>query len=199
MDGLGSANILSGWDFRSLNSSIPNDGVNYYYFNVSNDVPSAVSTFTATLVWKRQENQSAINDLDLFLYDCANSNLVAESISGVDNVEHLYVRNLPPGRYNLQVLKYGGTLANGRVTNDEKYALAWEFFAMPLTVSPSDTNLVLSWPIYPTGFVVESTPSLSAPSWTTIVASPLVIDGTNSLTLPASANQKFFRLRRPAF
>jgi hypothetical protein len=199
MSGLGSSNPLRGWDFRTLSSSMSNDGINYYYFDATNDVQNTKFTFTATLVWNRHDGQSNINDLNLYLYNTVNSILVAESISFVNNVEHLYVCNLPQGRYNLQVWKAGGNAGNGRVTSDETYALAWEFFALPLAVSQSGTNVVLNWPIYPTGFVVESTPSLSAPSWTTIVASPLVIDGTNSLTLPASANQKFFRLRRPAF
>jgi hypothetical protein len=40
-------------------------------------------------------------------------------------VEHLFVRNLPAGRYALQVLKNGAPLK--RVTADETYALAFEF------------------------------------------------------------------------
>lgn len=199
----GNISQWSGWSFGSISStSTPppgKDTINHHYFNLTNSGSPGPFTATVTLVWNRQNGQTAINNLNLFLYNTANSNLIAQSISRADNVEHLYVRELPQGRYDLQVWKAGGTSINGRVTSSETYALAWEFFTMPLAVSQSDTNLVLSWPIYPTGFVVESTPSLSAPSWTTIVASPPVIDGTNPLTLPASANQKFFRLRRPAF
>lgn len=191
----------SGWNFDStLSTTMTQDRVKHYYFNLTNDSPAATFTLTATLAWNRQENETAINDLDLYLYDCATSNLVAESSSFVNNIEHLYARKLPPGRYDLQVWKAGGNAGNGRVTSSETYALAWEFFAMPLAVTQSDTNVILSWPIYPTGFAVEATPNLTAPNWTVInTPLPTLLDGTNHLTLPANASERYFRLRRPAF
>ena len=85
----------------------------------------AAFTATATLVWNRQQNQTNINNLDLFLYNCANSNLVTCSTSLVDNVEHIFLPQLAQGRYDLQVLKNGGAT----VSTNETYALAWEFFS----------------------------------------------------------------------
>ena len=79
--------------------------MNHYYFNVTNGVGNAAFTATATLVWNRQQNKTGINNLDLFLYNAANSNLVAVSTSPVDNVEHIFVPTTAQGRYDLQVLE----------------------------------------------------------------------------------------------
>jgi hypothetical protein len=111
-----------GWDLGNASSNVPQDGVNHYFFEIAGGAPQAL-TFLATLVWTRHQNKATINDLDLFLYDAANSNLVASSESPVDNVEHLFVGNLPPGRYDLQVLKHGGVT----VSSSETYALAFDF------------------------------------------------------------------------
>ena len=104
---IGTIGALSGWDFNTNSSSTNFDGVNHYYFNVTNNLSGATFTATTTLVWNRHRNKTNINNLDLFLYD-ANSNLVACSTSLVDNVEHIYLTNLAQGRYDLQVLKKGG-------------------------------------------------------------------------------------------
>ena len=121
---------LSGWDFNTNSSSSSSDGVNHYYFNVTNSAGNAAFTATATLVWNRHQNKTNINNLNLFLYNAANSNLVTCSTSLVDNVEHVFVPQLAQGRYDLQVWKAGGTT----VTTSETYALAWEFFSTALSV-----------------------------------------------------------------
>lgn len=116
--------VRRGWDFTSLTNSGSQDRVNHYFF----DLTSAANrrfTLAATLVWNRQLNQSAINDLDLFLFDAQTGILLASSQSLADNVEHLSVPGLDPGRYDLQVLKNGTALK--RVTTAETYALAFDF------------------------------------------------------------------------
>jgi hypothetical protein len=187
---------LSGWDFTSLSSSVSNDRINHYYFTVTNGLGNTRFTVTATLAWNRQQNQSTINNLDLFLYDCATSNLIAQSISGVDNVEHIYT-NVPPGRYDLQVWKAGGTVPNGKVTATETYALAWEFFALPLNISVTTNTATLSWPVYPTGFSLQSTPDLVAPNWTTLYLVRTITNGMNFVQVPLNGTNQFFRLLRP--
>ena len=197
--GPSASNILNwtGWNFQTNLSSTPaQDQIEHYYFNLTNAVSNASFTATATLVWNRQLGESNINDLDLCLYDTATSNVVAQSISFVNNVEHIHVPHLPPGRYDLQVWKAGGNAANGRITGNETYALAWEFFALPLGIS-HDTNVTLSWPIYPTGFALESSPALSPASWSTNLPAPIVTNGSKYISLPATNDARFFRLRRP--
>jgi hypothetical protein len=185
---------LSGWDFNTNSSSAGNDVIKHYYFNATNNLSSAPFTATATLVWNRHQNKTNLNNLDLFLYDAISGNLVACSTSLVDNVEHIFVPKLPQGRYDLQVWKQGGAT----VSASETYALAWEFFSMPLNI---DTNAGLSWPVYPTGFVVESTTNLNSPPvWSTNnLPSPAVTNQQNHLLLNATNSAQFFRLRRPNF
>jgi len=191
----GTISALSGWDFNTNTSSDTSDEIDHYYFNVTNDLTDATFTATATLVWNRQRNQTNINNLDLFLYNAISSNLVAASTSVVDNVEHIWLPHLPQGRYNLQVLKHGGS---NTVSKSETYALAWEFFCMTLNVTQSDTNVVLTWPIYPDGFVVKTTSDLTPPVvWTTLNATPTVTNYQNDVTVSATNASQFFRLQRP--
>jgi hypothetical protein len=187
--------VLSGWNFTNLTSSSSLDAVAHYYFNVINGISNAAFTATATLVWNRQRNKSSINNLYLFLYSAANSNLIAACTSAVDNVQHAYVPTLPQGCYDLQVLKPGGTY----VSAGETYALAFEFFSLPLSVTGSGANIVLNWPIYPSGFVLQSTTNLAPPavwnSLSNLVA--MVTNNQNYMVLNGTNGNQFFRLQRP--
>ena len=191
----GTISVLNGWDFNTNASSATTDGVNHYYFNVTNSLNGAMFTATTTLVWNRQLGETNINDLDLFLFNAANSNLVACSTSRVDNVEQLWLPQLTQGRYDLQVFKNGGTNV---VSDAEAYALAFEFYSPTLSVSLAGTNIMLSWPVYPAGFSVETTASLAPASWLTLTdAAVIVTNQQNWLLLnPTNAGQ-FFRLRLP--
>jgi hypothetical protein len=185
---------LVGWDTNLISTaSAAQDKIHHYYFNLSG---SALRTLTATLVWNRQRFKSSINDLNLFLYDTSNSNLVASSVSPVDNVEHLSLPQLAPGRYDLQVLKKG----SGQVSNDEAYALAFEIFSLNLSASTVGTNFNVSWPAAPTGFRLMSASSITPPvSWTP-VGDPISVDtnaSRNIVSLPIGASDQYFRLQRP--
>jgi hypothetical protein len=194
----GTIGALSGWDFNNLSSSSNFDGVNHYYFNVTNGISNATFTATTTLVWNRRQNQAEINNLNLFLYNAADSNLVAGSTSLVDNVEHIFVSNLPQGRYDLQVWKAGGIPGVSIVSTSETYALAWEFSSTWLNVAPSGTNLALSWPIYPNGFVLASATNLAAPIiWSTNNPVSVVTNNLNWILISATNASRFFRLQPP--
>jgi len=198
--GSGSSNILShrGWDFRALSSGNNSDSINHYYFDLTNQFGAAPFTATATLVWIRHEGKTDINDLNLYLYNATTGTLVAESISPVDNVEHLHIETLSPGRYDLQVLKRGGTPNTPpRVIDPESYALTWEFFNVPLAIEATNGTATLTWPIYPTGFRLQTKSSL-APlvNWSTPAQTPLVTNGFNRLEWPIGSTPAFFRLKQ---
>lgn len=191
--------VLNGWDFNNITSSgngnTAKDGVNHYYFNVTNS--SGNYLCNATLVWNRQFAKTNINNLDLFLYNCANSNLVACSTSLVDNVEHIFISDLPPGRYDLQVSKAGST---GMVSPTESYALAFAFVVFPtLTVTTSGSDTILSWPAYPAGLSVEASTTPDVPdSWSTDPLPPTAyLNDQNVITLTATGTVWHFRLRQP--
>jgi hypothetical protein len=180
----------SGWDFENISSTATNDAVNHYFFNATNGF------VTATLVWNRQLGETNINDLDLFLFNGANSNLVACSTSRVDNVEHIFLPKLAAGSYDLQVLKNGGTNV---VSDDETYALAFAFAPTKLNLMRAGANAILTWPVYPAGFCVEATTNLSAPTWSTNNFSATLTGSTNILTVTMTNAGQFFRLRQPNF
>jgi len=192
----GTISALSGWDFNTNTSSSSTDEVNHYYFDVTRGTDQARFTATATLVWNRQFNQINLNNLNLFLYNAANSNLVAVSTSAVDNVEHIFVPQLDPGRYDLQVWKAGG---GGLVSSSETYALAFDFSSQSLNVAGAGANLVLAWPVYPAGFDIQSTTDLTPPviwnSLTNLVVT--VTNHQNYVTVNATNVNQFFRLWQP--
>jgi hypothetical protein len=65
-----------------------------------------------------------------------------------------------------------------------------------LQISVAGTNATLTWPAASAGYVLESSPSLSPPVWTTNSTAPTIISAqkvaTNSMTSP----NRFFRLKK---
>ena len=64
------------------------------------------------------------------------------------------------------------------------------------TISAVNGNIILSWPAGPTNWTLQQRADLSvASSWADVSAVPSVANGQNQVTLPLSANLRFFRLR----
>jgi hypothetical protein len=193
----GNETALCGWDLNSLtNADSSHDRINHYYFNL----PGSNSfTLTTTITWLRPHSSLSkpmpgINDLNLFLYNTATGDLILSSTSAVDNVEHIYIPVLPPGRYDLQVEKN----AQSQVSPGETYALAFEFFNVPLSIVQTNANLVISWPLAPAGFQLQSAADLNS-TWSTVAATAVVNTNTyqNVVTIPVPTGNQFFRLQRP--
>jgi hypothetical protein len=175
-----------GWDFQSLPTSL-SATVNHYCFNVSN---SFGFTFTATLVWNRALAASGVNQITLTLCNFATGALVAQSISSVDNVQHIYVPVLPSGKYDLQI-------ARGAALSSDAYALAFQFYPIsPVSMSIASTgnNAAISWPATPTIYTLQETGSLVPPiSWNAVPNSQLLTNGLVLVNVPAAA-PTFYRL-----
>jgi uncharacterized repeat protein (TIGR03803 family) len=69
-----------------------------------------------------------------------------------------------------------------------------------LTIIPSGTNVILTWPTnfagfdY-TGFILQSTTNLVSPAgWSAVSPGPVVINGQSTVTNPISGIRKFYRL-----
>jgi hypothetical protein len=61
----------------------------------------------------------------------------------------------------------------------------------------SGNNFKLTWPGSSPVFSLESTTNLLATgSWTAVPQPPVFSNGTYNVTLPATNNQQFFRLRK---
>jgi len=180
---------LRGWDFSSQ-ITVLTDQVAHYYFTLPTKDPSYSAT--ATLVWKK--GSGALTNLDLLLYSVPGNTLVAASTSAVDNVEHVFVPDLPAGRYDLQVLKRGAVEQLGA----ETYALAFDFSPVKISIARAGANDVLAWPASPAGFVLQAAASLNTPvPWQFVTNQSVLSNAQNTVTLSAGDPARFFRLLRP--
>jgi hypothetical protein len=192
----GVTNSLSrGWNYGSISMSAF-DQTNHYYFDFSTNGGKFVGN--VTLAWKvaitgalTLTNVMANFDLQL-----ANSNgqPLLSSTSSVDNVEHLFATNLPPGRYDLRVIRRGGIAAAA----PSNYALAFDFASTRLAIVRSGTNTVVSWPVNEAGLALQSTANLNPLiQWQNVDAPVFVTNGMNTVTVTNWTAMSFFRLARP--
>jgi hypothetical protein len=65
-----------------------------------------------------------------------------------------------------------------------------------LAIARSGSNVLLSWPAAATGFVVQSTPSLTNPLWSVVDATVEIVGDRQVVTLPIGPETRFFRLAK---
>src|SRR5665213_1700611 len=93
---------------------------------------------------------------------------------------------------------YGTTELGGYNDNGTVFSLSLGLVSAPaptLTIVPSGTNVVLTWPTNAAGFTLQSTTNLVSPVvWSTVSPGPIVVNGQNTVTNAVSGTQKFYRL-----
>jgi len=127
-----------GWDYSDSLESTQSVPERYYRFEVGND--QYLNELSIVLSWNIDiiDDNSGFNrfsftpepnlvNLDLELLD-TNGNVVDASLSTVDNVEHIYIKDLAPGTYDLKL--------SGDADSD--FALAWRLNGSAL---PGDFDL----------------------------------------------------------
>jgi hypothetical protein len=109
---------IKGWD-RGTSSST---ATQRYFFSVP--VGRWAGTFSAAITWHRHFSTdfatATLANLNLRLVNASGfvvGSTVDESISNIDNVEHVFLRNLPAGQYALEVTAD---------TTNETFGIAWE-------------------------------------------------------------------------
>jgi hypothetical protein len=131
----GSTVPLTGWDFNDVALSL----TNFYALNTK-----ASGTLSITLDWYRDVGPTVAGtnsvlgmaNLSLNLYSSAdngytNTPLVAQSISTVDNIQHLWFTNVTAAYYEFGVGYNGYSSQGGSTPNLEDYSVAWSFTAVP--------------------------------------------------------------------
>ena len=78
---------------------------------------------------------------------------------------------------------------------------AFEFAAVVdaprLSIVGAGANVVLTWPVDDTGFILQSTTNCSEPAlWSTVSPESVVKDGQHTVTKPITGMQVYFRLRQ---
>lgn len=137
VDQTGAVSKSVGWNLATIKNSHSllsgyQDQTDHYLFDLSASAGSEF-TLTSTLTWWRDRNQTAINNLDLYLFNESTGAVISLSDSAVDNVQQLYINNLAPGEYDLAVEK----LAANLVTPSETYALALNVTPVPEPGAPA--------------------------------------------------------------
>jgi uncharacterized repeat protein (TIGR03803 family) len=89
-----------------------------------------------------------------------------------------------------------GTTAHG---GSSGYGTVFSLSLPPpqLTIIPSGTNVILTWPTYAPALTLQSTTNLSSPAaWSIVSPLPVLVNGQNMVTNALSGTQKLYRLRQ---
>ncbi len=172
-----------GWDFNTTAAV-----GKLYFFDI---FPStAESRLSAVLTWNRivedtiptvtwGNPSSTVPDLTLRIFAAngfAKGSLVDESVSAVDNVEHLYAPTLLPGRYALEV--------TGNTTGIA-YGLAWNTVAnFSITATATDAT---ERGFTPGSFTITRSGDLSNPLTVAFTVTGTATTGSDFVALPATA------------
>jgi uncharacterized repeat protein (TIGR03803 family) len=89
---------------------------------------------------------------------------------------------------------YGTTLTGG-VTSGPGTVFSLSLLPPRLAITPSGTDVILSWPTYTPGVSLQSTTNLVPPAiWTNCSPATVFTNGQNQVTDPIVGSQKFYRL-----
>jgi hypothetical protein len=66
-----------------------------------------------------------------------------------------------------------------------------------LAIVRSGASATVSWPFPSTGYVLESTTSLSSPNWQQAAEAPANSNGRREVTVTVDKKERYFRLRKP--
>ena len=66
-----------------------------------------------------------------------------------------------------------------------------------LSVTRSNTNVIISWPAPSTGFGLEENPETNTTNWISVAAAPATVGDEKRVILNAPAGRRYYRLRKP--
>ncbi|HEX4084152.1 MAG TPA: S8 family serine peptidase [Chthoniobacteraceae bacterium] len=120
--GTNGINASRGWSYGIITSKAKAAGTADYTISTGSS-----GALIATLVWNKGYGAAGINQISLFVFD-SGGNQLAESVSTVDNVQHIYLTGLSGGTYRIEVQKAAGRIGSAAVAAAScTYALAWDF------------------------------------------------------------------------
>jgi hypothetical protein len=102
----------------------------------------------------------------------------------------------PPGQYFGFVTLQGGT----NIFAANNFASPIFEVSLPpaaLGLARTGTNLALTWPSPPGGFVLQQNSNLTTTNWLTVTNLPAFTNGLNQIILSPSTSNQFFRLQYP--
>ena len=109
------------------------------------------------------------------------------------------------------VYSLSGTIGQpdaGQAMTGGSYSLVggfWSFLAalqtpnapyLVLQLTATNTA-ILSWSNSTVTFILQQTPDVATPSWSTVTNAPILLNGTNNVAVPVAPGNQFFRLKYP--
>jgi uncharacterized repeat protein (TIGR03803 family) len=94
---------------------------------------------------------------------------------------------------------YGTAHAGGPTDDGTVFSLSLGSVSAPqLTIIPSSTNVILTWPANAASYTLQSTTNLASPAvWSAVSPGPVLVNGQNTVTNVISGTQQFFRMANP--
>jgi hypothetical protein len=118
------------------------------------------------------------------------TNLLAGATNAVLTLAKAQLTN--SGSYSVRVTNLFGSVTSSNavlaVINVNVVA------ALPLTMAQSGGSLVLSWPVSPAGFVLETSTNLAQPQWVPVTTMPLPNGNQYLYPVSRTATSQFYRL-----
>jgi uncharacterized repeat protein (TIGR03803 family) len=64
----------------------------------------------------------------------------------------------------------------------------------PLSIVPYGSDMILAWPVRPSGFTLQSSTNLLSPTWENVTSPPVGLNGQNIVIEPSAGTPHFYRL-----
>ena len=195
----GTGNKTSGAEFRVSTVGHRNIALSWDHYNSA----------TGSRFWRLQHSVNGINFTDTsFVYTNPvevtwfPTGFSLAGIPGVDNNPSFAVRLVSEWQSTATgqgANQYIGTQADGGYSvNGTLWLDMVTFSADPippvLAIRRVGDDVELSWPASATGFGLQSTLALSPANWQAVGQSPMLVNGTNYVTISALDDNRFFRL-----
>jgi uncharacterized repeat protein (TIGR03803 family) len=122
---------------------------------------------------------------------------ILHSFSALDSISNNIDGSSPNGMILSGNILYGTTLGGGSSGNGTLFSIS---FAPRLTISPSVSDMILTWPTNvagfdASGFTLQSAGNLaSSVIWSNVSPGAVAVSGKYTVTNPVSGTQKYYRL-----
>ena len=90
---------------------------------------------------------------------------------------------------------YGTANDGGKFGRGTVFSISLPLNPPPLTIIPSGSDIILTWPTNAISYTLQSTTNLFAPVWNTNLPLSDVVNGQNTVTNPMSSTEQFYRLK----
>ena len=164
-----------------------------------------------TVTWNTFSNSTSADLIGFIVVDTNANQVFASGLPGQPGAlaNTAASETIPAGtlltnaNYNCQILfTHIALTTNGNLTSSAVVGTVTEFnlstttntFGPTLAIRHTGTNVVLSWPTNASGFTLEATTSLTSPSWSTGLPSPVTVGTNYVVTNGISTTRQFYRL-----